>query len=269
MSWLFVVMALAPWAPIVAFNYWLNPRVCYAPSLGLVAVAGSALSFKGDAAARRGRVARGVVAGVVAAAAMVLSVHLLGVQRAFRDRAEQDTLEMAALRRLWPDPPAGTVFAPARLALPPRADGLTKLDYHMWSALSAWWSARWCVQLAYRRSDLDSGYTGWTESALMNADRNGAMVRGVGPVPWARIAAFEVDGRGAVTPVTGVRVARGERVVEFALPLGVEAARRTGEERVVVEVKRSVKAQRSQRTRSERTTFKAQRTKGNARRVGT
>lgn len=238
-----VVVLGASWAPIVAFNYWLNPRVCYVPNLGLailLATAGSRLACGSGAAAGPARVRRLMAATAVAVAVILSAVLTLGVQRAFQARAAQDQVEMSELRRLWPHPPAGAVFAPVSLALPPSPhSGPNKLDDHMWSALSAWWSARWCVRLAYRRSDIDCGHATWYVSAIQHADKRGADVQGVGRVPWASLLAFRVGPTGEIEAVTQVRLIRqGRPAAEFDVPLGRAAAQAAGQGEVVFELRR-------------------------------
>jgi hypothetical protein len=218
-----VVLALAPWAPIAAFNYWLNSRVAYVPGMGIAVLAAgglTALSRSGKRAVP-GRWSM-VVASLVTVALVLPALVMVGIQRAYQERHWRDLAEAEALRALVHHPPAGAVFVPARIAFRAESRGQERFDRLFWSAFGSDWSARWILRHEFRRSDLDCGFAYWNESGLRWARAGDVDVRGVGRTAWERIVPFEVDEHGAVHLVTEVEFEDGGGVLRVSVPLVAE-----------------------------------------------
>jgi hypothetical protein len=240
-GWLLVlgaVITIAPWIPVGAFNYWLNPRLCYVPALGLATLIATAGSIGAAVIAARvprlAPVANAVGATALLGGCLVFAIVSLGIQKSFQSRARRDLAEMAQLRQLWPDPPPGAVFVPICIDPPPHRPGGSRLDDMMWPAIATWWSARWIVRLSYRRSDIDAAHTTWSATAILDADEHSAALRGAGRPTWKLIIPFQIDPEGTVTPVTRIRIFRPSArdspgpPLEIEPPLAREAARAAG-----------------------------------------
>lgn len=232
-----LALAALSLAPIIITSYWLNPRLFYAPAIGLALVLASVL----HAIAREPRPSRRTLPiALVAASAIVLmpmSIAMLGVQEAFRQRWAMDQQTLAALRTLSPHLPSAAVLIPAvvhppRLAPPPTSTKAANwFDARFWGITQAWWSAGPAIRRGLKRSDLDAAHhlRGWAWQRPTLGDHpipGGSVVaQGVGRVAWSRVLAFEVGSAGQVrlirrahwTSTTGI-----ERTID--LPFGVPGA---------------------------------------------
>ncbi|MFG0282975.1 MAG: hypothetical protein ACF8R7_01005, partial [Phycisphaerales bacterium JB039] len=227
------VITIAPWVPIGLFNYWLNPRLCYVPALGLAILVACAGSLLRDALAawapRLAPLANALGATALLSACLIFATISLGIQKSLQIRARRDIDQMNQLRQLWPDPPSGAVFVPIRIERPPHRSGGDRLDDMMWPAMATFWSARWIVRLSYRRSDLDAAHTTWPETAILDADQSTVAARGAGRPDWDRVIPFQIDAAGVVTPVTRIRIVRpGAPPLDIEPPLARQALRAAG-----------------------------------------
>src|SRR5262249_33457087 len=108
-------------APIVAFEYWLMPRVLYPPAVGAAILVAAGFSAIG-ARARRSRMslggARAVIAILAAASFVLMAAAMVGVQEGYRRRARLDREALEELGRLAPNPAPSSVFVPAMVSFP-------------------------------------------------------------------------------------------------------------------------------------------------------
>jgi hypothetical protein len=197
------------------------PRVLYAPALGLAVLLAAALTAGTDMSRRPVGARRGVraaVAGAGAGVLLVLALAMVGVQDGFSRRGRMDRELLAQVRRLMPDPAPGSVLVPVRVDPPAQPPSAMRFESYYWNVVSTWWSARWALRLAYRRSDLDAGHATWGGSGWRSPALDGVYIQSVGRVPWERVIPFEVDGSNTVRLITGARfVGAGgqERVVRI------------------------------------------------------
>jgi hypothetical protein len=195
------------WAPIAAFNYWLNSRIAYIPTVGLaILLAAGATALSERTPQQAVSAVRYIAAAIGALVTLPLALMMLGIQHAYSSRARQDLREVAALRSLVPKPPPGAVFAPVRIARPTDDRRAWRFENVFWSAFASAWSAPSLLRFEYRRSDLDCGHAYWGECSLRQSRRDGAMVEEVGFSEWSRIVPFEIDRTGNILLVTRMDV---------------------------------------------------------------
>lgn len=193
-----VVAFLAPLAPIIAFSYWFDSRVTYAPALGIPLLIGAASA----ALARVGRPAwvRRAVATAIGAGLVLPALAMVGLQRGYQVRAARDASEVAQLKALVPSPAPATVFVPVKIEMPRISGrGSDRYDLYYWSPFQSWWSARWILRMGYGRADLNCGQATWGESGVLRQLPRQVLVRDVGWVANERVVRFEIDGEGRVS----------------------------------------------------------------------
>lgn len=199
-----LVMGATAGAPIVLTNYWLNPRVLYAPSVGLaLAVAGLGMIPGRRTQAARLRVGRMAAAGAGAGVLGMLALMMVGVQWSFQRRDREDRWELAALSGMVPRPGWGAVFVPVRAELPRHPAWADMYERQFWGVFHSWWSSSWSVRQQYRRGDITAGHgiggPAWSRPAM-----TGVLVQGVGRVEWERVIPFTVDEDGRVELIGSV-----------------------------------------------------------------
>lgn len=220
---------LAPWAPIVVFNYWLNSRIAYAPMVGgciLAAALAMSVAPRDGAGARAGP--RFAVAGVLAAVVLFHALVMVGIQRGYQLRARQDLREVARLHALVPNPPRGAVFVPALLSAPAKEPRHERFDNYFWGSFCSWWAGRWVLRHEYKRSDLDAGSIYWGRAGMSDPTATDVLVHDLGRVPWERVIPFEIDADGEVRIITRVEAetTRGRLVVEVPATATLAVPRR-------------------------------------------
>lgn len=201
------VIGAASFAPIIATNYWLNPRVLYAPSVGLAVILGGLCMIPGSRrplsleTKRRERLCAAVLAFV---ALSVMAWMMVGVQHTFqlRDRIDRQALEQ--LERLVPLPPPGSVFVPVQIEFPSSPVWAARYEQQFWSIFRSRWSSSWAIRLHLRRGDVHAGHAmygpAWSAPNIYNVN-----VVGVGRVEWERVIPFSLDADGQVRLVSEVR----------------------------------------------------------------
>lgn len=201
------VVFLVCWFPIVRIHYWMSPRLCYPPMIGLaIVVAGLAqagmLFVRDTRWAYPSRIATGVCVLLLSGPTLLIWI---GTQAAYQSRARQDEKELDAIHQLMPDPWPGSVFVPVSIRLPADRSHSWRYDTLFRGAFMSTWSARWSIRQRYGRADLSSGWCEWEGSGILSGDDEQAMVLSIGPVPWNKIIPFVIDERGEVVLVGQVR----------------------------------------------------------------
>jgi hypothetical protein len=201
------VIGLASIAPIIATNYWLNPRVLYAPSVGLAVILGGLCMIPGSrcpfslATKRRERLCAAVVAVI---ALSVMAWMMVGVQRTFQTRDRIDAQALEQLERLVPLPPPGSVFVPVQIESPSSPVWAARYEQQFWSIFRSRWSSSWAIQLHYGRGDIYASHAlhgpAWFAPNMQSVN-----VVGVGRVEWERVIPFSLDSNGHVRLVPDVQ----------------------------------------------------------------
>lgn len=202
-----VVFGLTGIAPIVLTSYWLNPRVLYAPSIGMAFAVAGLLLVPGAARpglAALGTMRRRVAAGIAACGLTLLAFMMVGVQQSFQRRTRMDSLALSRLQDLVPSPVMNAVFVPVDVKLGAHPLWAHRYDRQFWSVFHAWWSSSWVIRLHYRRSDIDAGYA-IGQPAWRDPNIRGVHVNGVGHIAWDKLIPFSVDENGHIAIITRVR----------------------------------------------------------------
>jgi hypothetical protein len=243
-----VAVAVAAWLPVASLkSQVIEPRMFYFGIVGLALTFAWLLDLAHDAArrARLDAVLRACVAAPAVGAVCYLSVCCVGMQRDFRTRSRADEYQVAALRAMFPDPPAQTVFVTLEDDYRPARTGLPQVD----SALLGWTSTAWssspCLRLAYGRRDVHALERElWGPLILTDLDADGFRSPHfpVGATPaiglqwdakgglrasWAQAVPFVIDAEGRLRLVDRLFIERpGNDDLEIRLPLVTEAVER-------------------------------------------
>lgn len=211
-----LVLIAAPFLPIIAFNYWLSPRILYPSSVGVAVLIAGLDALIGRRTGGRAA-ARAVVAGVFAAVFVVSAVMLVGAQRAYRVQDELDERALKSLAAIAGPVAEGAVFVPVRTE-GPQTGAATRYDGRFLSVFCSPWSAGNAVRGHVHRKDVPCGYADWGMAAWRNAAFDGCLVQGAGRFAWDRLIPFTVDRAGRVEVVTHARyVNAGGEAIELAL----------------------------------------------------
>ncbi len=221
------VFALA-WVPAwIVWVYTADSRLCYPAAIGLVIACASLVptgTQREDGISPTGSTAiRAAACLSLIAVSTLFAIMLVGVQRAYRERAEWESRQAAELRALVPDPPSRAVFivmnAPLQArTLPPT--GKYAFDTALVSVWENPWNVHWFLRWHYRRPDLRAVPSdGWPGPSVLNIIEQHVAVsrvpanparqsreRGGTTVNWRNIIPFVIDGAGRVRLVTKVIV---------------------------------------------------------------
>jgi hypothetical protein len=201
-----LAILLAPLGPIIAFEYWLHPRIIYPSAIGVAILVAVLLSkvtdrLQGASELRLKSYITSILVLFLAAA----SFAMVGIQRAYRDRSRLDDKALSELRELVPHPAPESIFVPVEfepLECPP---GARVFEQHFWSVFNSWWSAGPVVRLTFQRSDLDCAPAQRGERAWRSPTLTSVIVKGFSRVAWDRVIPFRVKNDGSVELVTTVR----------------------------------------------------------------
>ncbi len=212
-----VTIFVAGFVPIyVIDNQIVELRNLYVPLFGLALVLAGVFDLALGGWSRTDEratgvglgVARGGVAVVVIAAVSLGAIGLIGFQKLYRNRYERDLAEMAQLKALVPNPPAGTVFAPFRTRSKGAETNYRLFDRERPGVFETPWSSPALLLRAYRRSDI--GVTSSNPWAPLPLDRvDATSVRWKGQfgfplpedpdggirIPWDSMVPFVTDAR--------------------------------------------------------------------------
>jgi hypothetical protein len=217
------------WVPAwIVHIYTADSRLCYPAMVGLVVAGAAVATTAGSTCASAEGVKRfaaahclcGVVFTVIA---IGFAVMMVGVQRAYRQRAEWEMRQLAELRAMIPEAPdrAVVVVMSAPLStrvLPPTGDRSFDRAF-----LSVWenpWNVRWFVRWGYRREDLRATPSeGWPGAAILDIVAEGVRVsrlpinpaiRSNNPegtvIPWRFVIPIIIAPDGHLCVVSDVRV---------------------------------------------------------------
>jgi hypothetical protein len=230
---------LAAWGPLTFIVYGANPRLAYAPSLGLaIALAGVLeIVFK-----RARRPSVGAAARLVAVPLLLLgAVMMIGIQHAYRSRWLADERQGEALIRLVPElkGAARPVFIPVRVADRSARTGAETFDLYFFNPLLSPWSAGWWLQLHLKSNDvtcvqgmydglrrLKKPAVGWISDRRVRTWRGAVPPAKLGLRRFDidRILPFEVDEDGEIRIFTHIAVRDDAGVgEERLLPMAAEA----------------------------------------------
>jgi len=199
-------MMAAPLVPIVAFDYWLHPRMLYASAAGLGVLLGaglSALSELGKRPAEERRAARGAVAALGVFGLLVLAIAMVGFQAGMQRRHRLDMDALAQLRAAAGDAPSGSVFVPVWVGVPDGPSWGRRFDTFFSSVFNSWWSSRWALRQAFGRSDIVATETRWSHAGWRAPAADGAAV-GQLRFAWDVLVPFELDEHNRVRLITSV-----------------------------------------------------------------
>lgn len=191
----------------------------------------------GGARDERGCWVRAVLAAGTAGLALTLAIGMVGYQGLYRERARADAAQLAELRALAQNPPAGSVFVVRDDEFEPTRTRVQQFDRALHPWFGAWWSASDRIRREYRRDDLHA--TPWNAtncSPLRELDGSGftvatpmpelsrGLAHGRPRIPWGRVIALRIDGEGRVRLVGEIELREGvtTRVVRPGLA-GVRA----------------------------------------------
>lgn len=230
-----LALAMLAALPIISTSYWLNPRVLYAPGIGLaVALAGVITMLASPSATRtRYRVRRGFVATVGAILLSGAACAMIGAQHAMALRARLDEKALDQLRQLAAELEPGAVLVPVQV----EPQGRGRIHHQLGSVFGAWWSSEPAIRLAVGRSDIRAGHLartplgamGWSGPTLAGDPVPGGsvVVHGAGRVSWSRVFPFTVDAAHRVHPISRVEWTSptgAARAVDLPLMVGIRGS---------------------------------------------
>ena len=230
------------WFPVLALRVQgVEPRLCYAPALGLAAAIAGVLQLLPSPA---GLLARGTlrILGASAAAGLILggTVMMIGIQGALRARWLRDEDEARQLRALVPDPPPRAILIPMMSRSRGTTTGRDHFDDCFYGPLERPWSAPFYVRRIFAQPDFDAAWRdrSWGRPPVIGAERRGIRyddqslrapsqlagdyerdAGGAKLLPWDRAIPFLIDHDGRVKLVATITV-EGEpgNFIDFPVP---------------------------------------------------